>query len=99
METFKRKLRKQMGRQLRNMLVTQMGTCVRTPSTHSRYGVLWNNPSAHSEYVSFSLVNKEADWPITKQDKLKQDNQTGDTGIKKGGVRKDASQLLRKQSE
>ena len=44
--------------------------------------MLWNNPSVHCEYVLFSLVNKEADWPIARRDKVRWDNQTEDTGIK-----------------
>lgn len=32
--------------------------------------VLWNNPSVHFEYVLSSLVNKEANWPIGRQDKV-----------------------------
>ena len=49
--------------------------------------MLWNNP-AHCEYYMFlSLVNKEADWLIAKQDTVTQDNQTEDTGMKSGGVR------------
>ena len=53
--------------------------------------VLWNNPSVHCEYALLSLVNKEADWPIARQDKVRWDNQTEDTGMKNGGVRGDAS--------
>ena len=38
--------------------------------------ILWNNPSVQCEYVLFSLVNKEADWPIARQVKIRQANQT-----------------------
>ena len=48
--------------------------------------MLWNNPSVHCEHVLLSLVSKESDWPITSQDKVRQDNQTEDTGMKKGAV-------------
>ena len=49
--------------------------------------MLWNNPSVHCEYVLFSLVNKEADWPIARQDQVRQDNQTENAEWKKGRVR------------
>ena len=48
------------------------------------------------EYVLLSLVNKEADWPIARQDKVRRDNQTEDTGMKKGRVRGDAGQSPKK---
>ena len=43
--------------------------------------LLWNNLSIHCEYVSLLLVNKEADWPIARKDKVRQDNLTEDAGI------------------
>ena len=33
------------------------------------------------------MFNKEADWPIARPDKVRWENQTKDTGEKKGGVR------------
>ena len=33
------------------------------------------------------MVNKEADWPIARQDKIRRDRQTEVTGMKKGKVR------------
>ena len=54
--------------------------------------MMWNNPSAHCEYVLFSLVNKEANCSIAMRDKIKQDNQTEDTGMKKGRVNRYVSQ-------
>lgn len=60
--------------------------------------MLWNNPSTYYEYVLLSLANKEADWLIAKQDKVRQNNQPEDSGMKRGRVRRDNSQPLRKQN-
>lgn len=63
--------------------------------------MLWNNPSTYYEYVSLSLANNEADWLIAKQDKVKillQNKQPEDSGMKRGRVRRDNSQPLRKQN-
>lgn len=59
--------------------------------------LLRNNPSVQGEYVLQSLDNKEVDWPISRQDKVRQNNQTEDFGKKKGRVRGDINQLPRKQ--
>lgn len=40
--------------------------------------------------------NKEADWQIARQDKVREKNQTKE-GKKKGGVKRDMSQLPGKQ--
>lgn len=58
--------------------------------------MLWNNLSIQGEYGLQSLDNKEVDWPISRQDKVRQNNQTEDFGKKKGGVSRDINQLLRK---
>lgn len=47
---------------------------------------LRNNLSVLYEYTLLSLINKEADWPIARRDKVRQDNQTEDTGMKKDGA-------------
>lgn len=60
--------------------------------------MLWNNPSTYYEYVSLSLANNEADWFIAKQDKVRQNKQPEDSGMKRGRVRRDNSQPLRKQN-
>lgn len=44
-------------------------------------------PSLHCEYVLLSLINKAVDWPIARQDRVRQDKQTEDTGMKKVTVR------------
>ena len=40
----------------------------------------------------YGWFNKQADWPIGEQDKVKWERQTGDDGMKKGRVRGVASQ-------
>lgn len=47
---------------------------------------LWNIPLYHVTMYRYDWFNEEADWPMTKQDKVRRDSQTGNDG-KKGGVR------------
>lgn len=37
-----------------------------------QHRLLWNSPSVHCKYVFFALINKEADWPIARLDKVRQ---------------------------
>lgn len=46
-----------------------------------------NNSSVHCENSLLSLINKEADWPIKRKDKVRQDNQTEAIRIKRGRER------------
>lgn len=39
--------------------------------------MLQNDPSVHCEYVLLPLVNKEVEWPVARQDKVRWGNQTG----------------------
>ena len=39
--------------------------------------MLWNNPSVYSLYIYHcDWFNKQANWPIAEQDKVKQESQT-----------------------
>lgn len=61
--------------------------------------MLWNNPSGYCEYFLLTLVNKDADWPIARQDEVGQDNQTEDTEMKRGGVKGVSRRCREKQDE
>ena len=49
--------------------------------------MLWNNPLYCVNICCCDWFNKEADWSIAGQDKVRRENQTKDIGKKKGGVR------------
>lgn len=50
--------------------------------------MLWNNPSAHRVGIChYDWFNKQAEWPIAEQDKVRQDSQTENDGMRKGRVR------------
>ena len=59
----------------------------------SEYLMLRNNPVHCENYTDW--FNKEVDWPIAGQDKVRHENQTKDTG-KKDRVRGVASKTWRR---
>lgn len=44
--------------------------------------MLRNNPSICCEYILLSLVSKNVDWPLTRQNKARWDRQTENAGDK-----------------
>lgn len=48
--------------------------------------LLWNIPLYCVNIHHRDWVNKEADWPIARQAKVRRENQTKDIEKKKGGV-------------
>lgn len=55
--------------------------------------MLWNNPSVH--YVNiccYDRFNKQADWSIAEQDKVRWESQTENNRMRKGEVRGVTSQ-------
>ena len=50
--------------------------------------VLWNNPSVHCvNMCCYDWFDKQADGPVVEQDKVRQESQTENDGMKKGRVR------------
>lgn len=45
----------------------------------------------------YDWFKKQADWSIADQDKARQESQTGNDRMRKGGVKRDVSQKPRKQ--
>lgn len=56
--------------------------------------LLWNNPSIHCvNLCRYDWFHKQADWPIAEQDKVSQECQTKNYGMRKGGVKGVARQV------
>ena len=55
--------------------------------------LLWNNPSVYCANIChYDWFNKHVDWPIAEQDKHRQESQTDNDGMRKGGVSRIARQ-------
>lgn len=63
----------------------------------SKSHLLWNCPSVHSvNKCPYDWFNKQADWPVAEQDKVRWESQTETDGKRKGGVRGIANQTQNK---
>lgn len=60
--------------------------------------VLWNNLSVHCvNMCHYDWFDKQADGPVVEQDKVREESQTENDEMRKGGARGDVSQPPRKQ--
>ena len=50
--------------------------------------LLWHSPSVHCVNICcYDWFNKQTDWPVDEQDKVRQEGQTENDGMRKGEVR------------
>lgn len=80
------------GKCLKHSFTLLIFTCTVLPQKNTNFNddkkvFAVEYPSLHCEYGLLSLINKAVDWPIARQDRVRQDKQTEDTGMKRGSVR------------